>query len=1186
MHRFRLLILSALVLTFSFGGATAQDVADRVTAEPEYKKGGQPIEEEVPGTRGKSSFADLISATTYAFSSASGVALEDMSSGTTQLVGPGLDDNASLVTNIGFNFLYDGVLFTQFSANANGLAKLGPVAVLTTFNNTTTGIGTATNAPKIAAYFEDLCTGSTGAVRSKVVGTAPNRKLVVEWSNMRVTRGAGCTPAEPGLGTFQMWLFESAGATSPGVIQIVYGNGIAASASQDAGASIGLQSGAATNFASVTSSTDTVSYTVADNLNAAGIAAGKSYIFTPNVPAAPTALAFAPVTATSIQINWADNATNEVGYIINRSLDGINYTFLAQTAANATSFTDTVLNPATTYFYQVSAISEGASSAALSGSQATAGLGSDTCNGAGGNWSATGTWSDGTVPTASDNVTIGSGCTVSIDIPTAEAFAVTINSGGTLQSPLAGTVTTNNLTVSGNLTNNGTLDLSTNGNTSGAGLTFGGGAVDVTLGGSGAVTDVFAITVAKGAQATTVELNATNFTVQGVNTDAAGYLTVTSGTFKISGTFTMTNRTFPAAGYTIPTLGGLWMNNPNYTVAGQNGSPSVGGRFRVTSGTYNIGTATGNSMGFTAGANITVEGGAINATGRFGVAAAATLITYNQSGGAITVCTIGNASTTLACFDLGTSTASFAGITGGSIVVQLASTAATGPRDYRLQSGSATTSGGILSVTGGTLQLGNASTVGPQAFSIQGVVPNLVVTNNGGANTAIFGAVANWNNITRNITVATGTTLNFGNLVFLMNGTTFTNNGTVTHNGAASRFVWFLADLPQTYTGSGTVTAPMTSFEGQNGVTILDASVSNIVVRRVILFAGGVQGANKLTLGMGDAVVTNTQFGNTTTPTNAGTFDSAPTFNLGTGGQNISYLRTVNTRVTGPEINPARTLVNLTYDDNDPTHSLTVTGGDLTVNGVMALTNGRVITGSNVLTNNGTATRTTGFVDGTLNRSYTAAGSYTYHVGQNGYSPVLANIGTLTTNPSSLSVRPTDSTLPGLDPATAASRFWTVTETGDMAATLTFTYLDPADVNGDESNYATWRSNGGAPVLIPGSTPNPGGNNVATAAGITDLSGDWGLGASLAGPSLASISGQVTTAGGRGMPNARLTLTGGALTEPRVYTSSGFGYYRFDGLTIGQTYTVTVGSKRYAFVVNSQTVVLGGDTIVNFVANP
>jgi hypothetical protein len=36
-------------------------------------------------------------------------------------------------------------------------------------------------------------------------------------------------------------------------------------------------------------------------------------------------------------LNWADTNANEFGYAIYRSVDGVNYDFIRQTAANATS---------------------------------------------------------------------------------------------------------------------------------------------------------------------------------------------------------------------------------------------------------------------------------------------------------------------------------------------------------------------------------------------------------------------------------------------------------------------------------------------------------------------------------------------------------------------------------------------------------------------------------------------------------------------------------------------------------------------------------------------------------------------------------------------------------------------------------------------------------------------------------
>ncbi|MBL8299995.1 MAG: fibronectin type III domain-containing protein, partial [Rhodanobacteraceae bacterium] len=724
----------------------------------------------------------------------------------------------------------------------------------------------------------------------------------------------------------------------------------------------------------------------------------RTFSFTPPVPTAPTGLNFTAVTPLSMTLNWTDSP-DELLYAIYNSTDGVNFNFFSTVAQNSTSLAVSSLVPNTNYSWRVFAVSEGALSVALSGAQATPPAGNVTSTGAGGNWSNPATWVGGVVPLASDNVTIAAGATVTIDTA-ALAYALTIASNGVLQwettiartltvgsdvtidgffqSQPTGTVTTHALSVGGNLTNNNTLDFATA--TSGAGITFT-GAGNATFGGAGVTTDVRAIGMNKGtSNANTLELATTNFTVQGATTDVAGFLTVTNGTFKLSGTFTGTNRVFAIAGYSIPATGGFWLNNPNYIIAGQNGTGTVSGRLRVSQGTYNIGTSSGNSLGFNVGATVTVEGGAINTAGRFGVASAGNSFTYLQTGGVITVNTVGNTSTTLASYDLGTAAASSVTISGGTVIAQLASTAATTPRDYRFQSGT-----GPAGVSGGTVQFGNASSGAAKSFNAAGVFPDVVIDTVSAGHSVTLLSPTGFNNNTRNLTI------NTGNFVFLFNGSTITNNGTLTSSGANSRFITFRPAANVTYQGTGTVTTPMNSLELQNDMNFtLDPAVSNIVVNRVIIFSGSFVNANKLTLGnAGSATV---QIGNTTTPTAGGTFDVAPAFNLGaTGVQNLSYLRTASSRTTGPEVVPTRVLGNLTYDDNDPSHTLTVAGGGLAVNGTLALTNGRVIVPAPdaiTLGSAGTTTRTTGYVDGKLAKPLAAAASRTFEVGTaNGYSP-------------------------------------------------------------------------------------------------------------------------------------------------------------------------------------------------------
>ncbi len=66
-----------------------------------------------------------------------------------------------------------------------------------------------------------------------------------------------------------------------------------------------------------------------------------------------------------------------------------------------------------------------------------------------------------------------------------------------------------------------------------------------------------------------------------------------------------------------------------------------------------------------------------------------------------------------------------------------------------------------------------------------------------------------------------------------------------------------------------------------------------------------------------------------------------------------------------------------------------------------------------------------------------------------------------------------------------------------------------------------------------------------------------------------SIGGRVLTQNGSGLRNAQVILTDTNGTVHRAVTSS-FGYYQFDGITSGQTVTVSVSSKRYVF--NTQVV--------------
>ena len=60
-----------------------------------------------------------------------------------------------------------------------------------------------------------------------------------------------------------------------------------------------------------------------------------------------------------------------------------------------------------------------------------------------------------------------------------------------------------------------------------------------------------------------------------------------------------------------------------------------------------------------------------------------------------------------------------------------------------------------------------------------------------------------------------------------------------------------------------------------------------------------------------------------------------------------------------------------------------------------------------------------------------------------------------------------------------------------------------------------------------------------------------------------SLGGRILTADGSGIRNALVTVSGGNLPSPLTVQTGSFGYYDFQGLQSGQTYTVTVTMRRF-----------------------
>ena len=73
-------------------------------------------------------------------------------------------------------------------------------------------------------------------------------------------------------------------------------------------------------------------------------------------PAAPTQLVVTPSSGTELDLSWLDNASNETGYEVWRSISGGAWTRVAQLAANTVSYMDVGLTQGTSYSYFVRAV--------------------------------------------------------------------------------------------------------------------------------------------------------------------------------------------------------------------------------------------------------------------------------------------------------------------------------------------------------------------------------------------------------------------------------------------------------------------------------------------------------------------------------------------------------------------------------------------------------------------------------------------------------------------------------------------------------------------------------------------------------------------------------------------------------------------------------------------------------------
>ena len=711
------------------------------------------------------------------------------------------DDNRSYPVPIGFDFWYDGKRYTQFSVSTNGFMDFdssswnggsgsvqpnnpyGPYS--TDFVNPTRsapsgGIGTVT---ALAPLYYDLTTWQTtvplgNSIKYLLTGTSPNRVLTVEWIDMSTWRNQADTL------DFQVKLYETTG-----VIEYYYGYMSGTITTSDGfGYVTGINAPsispnpptAAQLLCLQTANTNTFSNGQQNQLSTIPQSNSK-YTFTPYTPAAPTSLNFSNVTSSSMRLSWNDIADNEIGYVLYRSDNGgSTYTFIRQLAAGSTHSDESGLNANTTYYWKVYAVTEGWLSSPLSGSRATL-TAASFISAQTGNWNTGSTWVGGAVPSTNADVLIRDGHIVTLDVNaslnsltigvgssgtlhigndgTARTLTVsgdlTIKTGATLDVNTAFTQTGHSITLSGNLLNNGTLNLGPNAS-SAAGITLNKPTGAQTISGTGTTTNFYTMNVNVGSTSDdTLEVTSSNF-----SSVSAGFLTLTSGTFKLSTGVTIT----PFSGsQAIPSSAGLWINHSSAVVNTTGGDLSIAGILHMTAGTLNIGNAADNRLTYSGG-TITIEGGTINVAGRIERSNLTTIIKFNMSGGVLTVPTVGSTSTTVSPIELTVVGSTFTW-SNGSIIVQREG--GSGAQDLGYVNTLTN-----FTVSGGTLQIGNPSTPAAQRMNISSS-PSIynILVNNTNATAVLVGTIT----VLGNMTVTSGALETTLNGLVNFNGTTTQN---------------------------------------------------------------------------------------------------------------------------------------------------------------------------------------------------------------------------------------------------------------------------------------------------------------------------------------------------------------------------------------------------------------------------
>lgn len=269
-----------------------------------------------------------------------------------------------------FNFIFNGASYGSLNVSTNGFVSFGATAPGTTVTSPISSTTTTAYDGAVSAFGRDLnsvfdVNGVTGNISWDVVGTAPNREIVIQWKDFRPTNITSVTSVY--TFSFQVRLQETSN-----VVKTVYNSGsyVIGNTAYNSTAQIGLRGTSVADFnnrlnattlefVNSTAGTANSSTQAFHTVNAVpGMpSAGLTYTWTPPSCLIPTSFTSPSSTTSSINVQWVAPVIVPAGgyeiYYSTSNTAPTSSTTPSITGISSTSQTISSLTPTTMYYIWV-----------------------------------------------------------------------------------------------------------------------------------------------------------------------------------------------------------------------------------------------------------------------------------------------------------------------------------------------------------------------------------------------------------------------------------------------------------------------------------------------------------------------------------------------------------------------------------------------------------------------------------------------------------------------------------------------------------------------------------------------------------------------------------------------------------------------------------------------------------------